>query len=230
MHDFEILAPPIEIESKALGSKGEFEGYASVFDIEDLGGDTVLKGAYAETLKNDGTPAYLWSHDMSDPIGEWLDLREDGKGLKAAGRLFIGDSDMPTEGVKKAFNQMRTARKLGLSIGYKAINPERTKNGGRRLTQVKLIEISGVLFPMNQASWIDRVKQYKSALLAPHRKAAEWVKTERDFEQHLRDEGWSNAAAKSIAISGFKAKPEPRDEDGAVVAAALNELRASISP
>lgn len=36
----------------------------------------------------------------------------------------------------------------------------------------------------------------------------------RDVEQILRDAGCSNAQAKSIAAAGWKAAPEPRDEDG----------------
>jgi len=40
------------------------------------------------------------------------------------------------------------------------------------------------------------------------------MKTIRDFEDFLRDAGFSNAAAKAIAAGGYKAKPDPRDEDG----------------
>lgn len=41
------------------------------------------------------------------------------------------------------------------------------------------------------------------------------IETIRDLETFLRDEGGlSHAAAKAVAAHGFKAKPEPRDEDG----------------
>ncbi|TGU42255.1 HK97 family phage prohead protease, partial [bacterium M00.F.Ca.ET.146.01.1.1] len=41
------------------------------------------------------------------------------------------------------------------------------------------------------------------------------IKTIREFEDFLRDVGgFSHAAAKAIAAGGFKAKPDPRDEDG----------------
>lgn len=38
--------------------------------------------------------------------------------------------------------------------------------------------------------------------------------TEREAERALRDAGFSNSAAKAIIAGGFKATPEPRDEDG----------------
>lgn len=49
--------------------------------------------------------------------------------------------------------------------------------------------------------------------------------TERDAERALRDAGFSNAAAKAIIASGYRATPEPRDEDGelAEIMAALEE-------
>jgi hypothetical protein len=60
-----------------------------------------------------------------------------------------------------------------------------------------------VVFPANDKS---RVKAIKSAGAAM---------TIREFEDFLRDEGgFSHAAAKAIAASGYKSS-EPRDEDGA---------------
>jgi ClpP class serine protease len=44
------------------------------------------------------------------------------------------------------------------------------------------------------------------------------IETIRDFEGLLRDAGFSNRRAKAIAVNGFKAKSEPRDEDGGAVA------------
>ena len=37
--------------TKALDDSGEFEGYASMFDIEDHHGDTVKKGAFTAGLQ-----------------------------------------------------------------------------------------------------------------------------------------------------------------------------------
>ncbi|MFQ5658448.1 MAG: hypothetical protein ACE5G5_12975, partial [Candidatus Methylomirabilales bacterium] len=49
------------------------------------------------------------------------------------------------------------------------------------------------------------------------------IETKRDFEDHLRDEGFSATAAKSITSGGYEDRTEPRDgADG------LDELLASV--
>ena len=79
----------------------------------------------------------------------------------------------------------------------------------RKLEQVELVEVSVVTFPANGKARVAGIK------------AADDIRTIRDFEAFLRDEGgFSNAAAKAIASHGFKGS-EPRDEDGADIAAAL---------
>ena len=63
----------------------------SVFGCLDSYGDVVAKGAFVRSLgewRSKGRmPALLWQHDPAKPIGTWLDLREDDRGLSARGRL-----------------------------------------------------------------------------------------------------------------------------------------------
>ncbi len=53
-----------QCELKASGDTGTFEGYGSIFNITDRGGDIVVPGAFTETLaaqKAAGRlPAMLW--------------------------------------------------------------------------------------------------------------------------------------------------------------------------
>src|SRR3990172_4663700 len=68
-----------KLEVKKLSEQGEFEGYGSVFDVEDSGADIVLPGAFSKTLR-DKTPSsvkMLWQHDPSAPIGVWDEMKED---------------------------------------------------------------------------------------------------------------------------------------------------------
>jgi len=55
-------------ELKATGDTGTFEGYGSVFNITDKGGDIVVPGAFTETLsaaKSAGRlPAMLWQETL----------------------------------------------------------------------------------------------------------------------------------------------------------------------
>ena len=41
----------LDIDTKALTDQGEFEGYASIFGNVDRGGDIVVSGAFAESLR-----------------------------------------------------------------------------------------------------------------------------------------------------------------------------------
>ena len=71
---------------------GEFEGYASLFHAADLAGDAVQPGAFAASLqaKGPGGVRMLWQHDPAEPVGRWLSLVEDARGLRVRGRLNSG--------------------------------------------------------------------------------------------------------------------------------------------
>jgi uncharacterized protein len=71
------------------GQRGVFAGYASLFGVADQTGDVVMPGAFAASLarRGPGGIRMLFQHDASQPIGTWLDLREDGRGLFVRGRL-----------------------------------------------------------------------------------------------------------------------------------------------
>lgn len=75
----------LELDVKAVSAEGEFEGYASVFNVEDHGRDIVLPGAFTKLLarRPAGKVKVLRGHDPGDPIGVWTELVEDSKGLRA---------------------------------------------------------------------------------------------------------------------------------------------------
>lgn len=143
----------------ALGDEaGVFEGYASLFGGEPDGyGDIIAPGAFTDTLgqhKMEGTkPLLLWMHDMTSPIGSWLDVREDERGLKVKGQLVL-DSVKGRE----AYALLKAGALNGLSIGYRATGFERLPGGGRRLTQVDLAEISLVTRPASKRTRVSGVK------------------------------------------------------------------------
>ncbi|MEX0297417.1 HK97 family phage prohead protease, partial [Pseudomonas putida] len=63
---------------KSVSDSGEFEGYGSVFGVEDSYGDVVVRGAFAASLakwkEKARLPAMLWQHQMSEPIGVYTAL------------------------------------------------------------------------------------------------------------------------------------------------------------
>lgn len=122
-------------------------GYASVFGRRDSGGDTVVKGAYAASLERligDGRRVkMLWQHDPTQPIGVWEEVVEDDRGLWVRGRL------LPEVARGREAAALIAAGAIdGLSIGYRTLRAERERNGGRRLVELELWEVSLVTFPM----------------------------------------------------------------------------------
>ena len=124
----------------------EFQGYASLFGIVDQGGDVILPGAFAASLRASGPRGVrmLFQHDPGKPVGVWLSLVEDGRGLKVHGRL--------TKGASRSDDLARLIADGaidGLSIGFRARAVRRDRPTGlRRLVAIDLIEISLVTFPM----------------------------------------------------------------------------------
>lgn len=125
----------------------EIEGYASFFDAVDQGGDVVLKGAYAASLKTLAAQGrqvkMLWQHDASEPIGVWDEVREDEKGLYVKGRLL----ESVARG-REAAALIAAGALDGLSIGYRTKKALRASEGKRHLQELELWEVSLVTFPM----------------------------------------------------------------------------------
>lgn len=198
--------------------KGTFSGYGAVFDNEDFGGDVILKGAFKDTLAEwkakKKLPKMLWQHGYDDnslPVGIWNSMEEDDKGLAVEGRLIALETDRG----KLIHEGMQTGAIDAMSITYVATDVVYGSKEGepwRTIRKLDLFEVGPVLFGMNDSALIDEAK------------AAEKIKTIRDFESFLRDEGgFSIAAAKAIASGGFKANPNLRDEGGADDAAHLQQ-------
>ncbi|WP_420135320.1 HK97 family phage prohead protease [Rhodopseudomonas sp.] len=152
-----------------LAEDGSIEGYASLFGEVDQARDMVMPGAFTQTLKQRGLRKIpmLFQHDPSEPVGVWLELTEDWRGLRARGRL-IPDVARGRE----LLALLRAGAIDGLSIGYRtvrgAIDP---KTRVRRLYQVDLWEISIVTFPLLQGARVGAVKQGPPS--SPLRRAAE---------------------------------------------------------
>src|SRR5204862_4967117 len=73
-----------------IDAAGTVEGYASLFGELDAARDMVMPGAFARTLKLRGVRRVpmLFQHDPAEPVGVWLELTEDFRGLRARGKLI----------------------------------------------------------------------------------------------------------------------------------------------
>lgn len=186
----------VVFEIKAISEDGIIEGYGSVFDVIDSYDDVIKPGAYKATLaahKTAGTmPAMLWQHDSDEPIGVWLEMVEDAKGLRVKGQLLL----TTTRG-KEAYELLKAGAVRGLSIGFMA-KEWSYQDDLRVLTAVDLWELSIVTFPANQKATVTSIKSAD-------------VLTARNAEQILRDAGFSKADATAFVSRVMKLGEERRD-------------------
>ncbi len=214
------LSFPLSI--KALDENaGTFEGYGAVFGNKDSYGDVIVRGAFQNYLNMENAASkvkMLWQHRSDQPIGVYDEIHEDENGLFVRGRLLVNDIAQARE----AYALLKAGALSGLSIGY-TVNQNGWRIGDDGLTylsDINLWEISVVTFPANPLANVDSVK------------SVEQIKTIRDFENHLRDVGFSSSQAKRIASQGFKAIDGQRDVDKqeaeALLLASLKKLHQSI--
>jgi HK97 family phage prohead protease len=148
--------PPARIRSDGL-----FEGYASLFGLADLGKDVVEPGAFRDSINRRGPGGIklLWQHDPAEPIGRWITLTEDERGLFVMGQLSLAVAR-----AREIHALMREGAVDGLSIGFRS-EKARTepRSGLRRLERVDLWEISIVTFPMLPQARVSAVKALRSA-------------------------------------------------------------------
>lgn len=119
------------------------EGYASLFGVEDLGGDVVRAGAFARSLARERTPGMLLLHVGGRTAGKWTTLREDGRGL------FVRGLVSPDAPAGQAAIRLIAEHGLdGLSIGFLARGWRPRVGRGRDLLEIDLREVSLVASPM----------------------------------------------------------------------------------
>ncbi len=198
----EVKFAPVDL--KRVDADGTFSGYATIFGKEDMGRDVVMPGAFAESLKKRGASGIklLFQHDPSEPLGVWLEMREDAKGLWVKGRL------MPdVVRAREVLSLMRAGALDGLSIGFRTVTGlTDPKTGVRRLHKIDLWEISVVTFPMLPEARVDAVKR---------RAAGEGIISKRDELMRKLSEETGRLRAHVRALSGPGPKPLAKASDAA---------------
>lgn len=184
-----------------------FAGYGAVFGNTDSYGDVIAPGAFAKSLKRDGTPLMFLNHDpYSLPIGKWTKLEEDDFGLKVEGEFL--DTTMGRD----TYTASKSGAITGLSIGFRPQEVKLGKPGTdeplRLIKSVELLEISVVTFPANGKA---RIKDVKSMIEAD------------EFERELMRHGMSLQEAKDF-LSSVGSNVEAKYIQAANLSAARNLL------
>ncbi len=158
-----------------IDADGTVEGYASLFGEIDQARDMVMAGAFASTLKQRPVQRIpmLFQHDPAEPVGVWLELREDGHGLYARGRLIP-----EVARGRELLSLLKAGAIDGLSIGFRTVKGRiDPKTRVRRLLTVDLWEISIVTFPLLTGARVHAVKH----ATAPQKSSFARKRAERDW-------------------------------------------------
>src|SRR5215210_1022958 len=162
-----MLAPPenpahLFRPRTTIEPDGTVEGYASLFGELDAARDMVMPGAFARTLKSRGLRRIpmLFQHDPAEPVGVWLELAEDFRGLRARGKLIP-----EVARARELYALVSSGAVDGLSIGFRTVKGRiDPASRVRKLIDVDLWEISIVTFPLLSGA---RVRAVKSSVCSP---------------------------------------------------------------
>lgn len=130
--------------------KGIITGYFSHFNNEDSDGDTIIPGAFAKTIKDQGPTSarprikHLLNHSVYSPIGVLITLQEDQTGLyyeSQPGTHAIGQDT-----IKMIDSGLITEHSIGFKTEKKQIlNPDADYQNRRQILQeLKLFEGSSL--------------------------------------------------------------------------------------
>ena len=186
----------VPFQIKAVSDDGLFSGYGSVFGVIDSYKEIVAQGAFSESLQK-RTPAMLWQHRSSEPIGVYSAIREDQTGLYVEGRLAL----KTTRGAE-AYELLKMGAISGMSIGFKTREDSYDRvTGIRTLKKVDLREVSLVTFPANESARISGVK------------SIETIESLADAEAFLREAGGLSRREATALVSRIKSLRGRGDPD-----------------
>jgi len=149
-------------EAKVKLAKREWEGYASTFGNEDSYGDIIEAGAFKKTITERGPRGAnkikgLWEHYA--PFGTIQELREDEYGLWMKGKA--SDTTENQDRLKYMADGVVDSMSIGFSIpeGKSWWEDDGGWYGIRHIEEVKLYEVSVVMFPANELAAIAGVRK-----------------------------------------------------------------------
>lgn len=180
-----------------------FEGYGSVFGVEDFYKDIIEQGSFEKTLAahaEAGTMPDMRSNHVSgdaaimgvpfpSSVGKWIEMREDSRGLYVKGQLLEGHAVADS-----IYASMKAGLMGGLSIGFflgEGNYSEREEGdslSGRIIHNIgDLVEVSVVDRPANPQAQVN-LESVKGSLPP--------LRSLRDCEYILRNQGFSREMAK----------------------------------
>jgi uncharacterized protein len=203
----------ITMQSDAEKKIGILEGIGSAYGQVDLGGDTVKRGAYKQTIKhkNGMVPLFIdhgW--DMKTFMGIAY-VEDSDEGLKVRAELPLDATDVRDNFIKTQF-AVDNGLGMGYSIGYDAIKSRTMADGTRELQEIALYEISITPFPMDTSAKIMSARSKRVAYKAMQTKWATPIIDAPQGNQGTQDADtnkmFANALAELKSILNNKKTPQ----------------------
>lgn len=130
-------------------------GYFSAFNVVDSYGDVVMPGAFAKTIAEQGPKSrqprikHLLNHDVSQPLGKIIELKEDAYGLYYESE--IGSHSLGEDFLKMVDSGLITEHSIGYRVVRQTSSKSKTEENGRevevevtQLLELKLYEGSSL--------------------------------------------------------------------------------------
>ncbi len=178
------------LEFKVKKDSRKFTCYANTKGNVDHALDKTMNGAYMASIKRHKTagtmPKMFWSHNSYDPpVGAWLDMEEDSKGL-----LMEGEFANTPRGLEM-LELYKSGALDSFSIGY-SVTMEKWNHeeGYNELHEIDIKETSCVAFACNEESLLVGLKAKLDAKDIP---------TKRELEKFLHEVGLSRKQSELIA-------------------------------
>jgi len=146
------------LELRAGEDEGIVEGYIAVWGTVDSYMSEFQRGSFAKTIEERGNRIkLLFNHNEESVIGKVVEIREDDNGVFVRARI--------TRAVQQAndvFELIKDDVIDTFSFGFRAIK-QTFRAGVRVITEVKLYEVSPVVFEANENAVITDVRRDKRA-------------------------------------------------------------------
>lgn len=130
--ELQLRAAPINYSSTYVDTKGELtedekggKAYFCIWGVRDTYGTVWMKGCFSKSISERGPQssanqkiAFCWQHDVRDPIGRFLVLKEDEVGLYGEWEF---DDFEAVPSAKRAKSQIRSGTINGYSFGFEYV-------------------------------------------------------------------------------------------------------------